>query len=93
MLTIFFVVVSTVIIYVLTYGGGYQKLKHGDDPCFGRFAGEKGPVYSIKQDRVCIEYKRGVDHIYMKTLEGVEPSIFDPSKLQRGANDRYFYDN
>jgi hypothetical protein len=53
-----------------------------NDPCWGRYYIAKGPVYEIRDDRVCLEYYRGPSSIKIKTLEGADPITFE--KFGRG---------
>lgn len=48
------------------------------DPCYKKYYGEKGPVYEIKKNRVCMKYDhdRTYGISYTKTLEGADPETF-----------------
>ena len=61
------------------------NVKSGD-PCYKKYYIEKGPIYEIREKRVCMEFRRGGRNAYTKTLEGVDPKTFH--ELQ----DNYFVD-
>ena len=98
------IVVGIVIWAVLLFGGLFFLLIHADefiarreghvkqgDPCFESYYVGKGPAYRIKGDRVCMEFKRGVDIAYAKTLEGADVETFHEINIFYFADKNHVY--
>ena len=61
------------------------------DPCFRSYYIEKGPIYRIEGNRVCMEFERGATTSYTKTLEGADAQTFHKIDFYYFADKNHVY--
>jgi len=62
-----------------------------NDPCFKKVAVAKGPSYYIENDKVCMEFERGVNYAFTKTLESADVATFRQISMDYFADKNHVY--